>query len=227
MEEAELLADRHRLANSEQLATLAAEAALLLNGDDRQQGTAAVDNLMGVAAALGKLARIDPERADDYELAEGLAQQAQELALTLARYADEIEYDPQRLNELEERLELIRTLKRRHRVDSVDALLDFAERAATELAGIDQSDERLAQLRQREDELPAAYRRHQRALERGAGAKPGRPSVPKSCASWPTCAWNGRNSRYCWRKRSIRPAASSATGASSLTAPASTMSNSC
>ena len=152
-EEAELLAERHRLANSEQLATLAAEAALLLNGDDRRQGTAAVDNLMGVAAALAKLARIDPERADDYELAEGMAQQAQDLALTLARYADEVEYDPQRLNELEERLELIRTLKRRHRVNSIDELLDFAQRAAAELARIDQSDERLARLRQREDEL--------------------------------------------------------------------------
>ncbi|MCY3832260.1 MAG: DNA repair protein RecN [Chloroflexi bacterium] len=152
-EEAELLAERHRLANSEQLATLAAEAALLLNGDDRQQGTAAVDNLMGVAAALAKLARIDPQRADDYELAEGLAQQAQDLALTLARYADDAEYDPQRLNELEERLELIRTLKRRHRVDSIDELLDFAARAAAELARIDKSDERLAHLRQREDEL--------------------------------------------------------------------------
>ena len=34
-EEAGLLLERHRLANSEQLATLAAEAALLLNGEDR------------------------------------------------------------------------------------------------------------------------------------------------------------------------------------------------
>ena len=108
-EEAELLAERHRLTHREQLAALAAEAAQLLNGDDRGAGAAAVDALMGVAAALAKLAQIDRQMTDDHDLAEGLAQGAQELALTLARYADDAEYDPQRLNELEERLELIRT----------------------------------------------------------------------------------------------------------------------
>ena len=151
-EERDLLAERHRLANSEQLATLAAEAARLLNGDDQIEG-AAVDALMGVAAALAKLARIDPERAEDHALAEELAQGAQELALTLARYAADAEHDPHRLNELEERLELIRTLKRRHRVDSIEALLAVAARAAAELATIDQSDERLAELSRREHDL--------------------------------------------------------------------------
>jgi len=152
-EEARLLAERHRLANSEQLATLAAEAAQLLNGDERRGRAGAVDSLMGVAAALDKLAQIDPDLSDDYDLAENLAQAAQELALTLARYAGDAEYDPQRLNELEERLELIRTLKRRHRVDSVDEILAYAARATNELENIEQSDERLAELQKREDEL--------------------------------------------------------------------------
>ena len=152
-EEADLLAERHRLANSEQLASLAAEAARLLDGDDRFETAAAVDALMGVAAALAKLAQIDPERAGDHQLAEGLAQSAQELALTLARYAEDAEHDPHRLNELEERLELIKTLKRRHRVDSIDALLAFAEQSAAELASIEQSDQRLAELSRREQDL--------------------------------------------------------------------------
>jgi len=152
-EEEGLLAERHRLANSEQLATLAAEAAQLLNGDERRGRAGAVDSLMGVAAALDKLAQIDPDLSDDYDLAENLAQAAQELALTLARYAGDAEYDPQRLNELEERLELIRTLKRRHRVDSVDEILAYAARATNELENIEQSDERLAELQKREDEL--------------------------------------------------------------------------
>ncbi len=152
-EDLDLPAKRHRLANSEQLATHASEAALLLNGDERRGGLSAVDALMGVATALAKLARIDPNMTDEQELAESLAQQAQELALTLSRYAADVEYDPRRLNELEERLELIRTLKRRHRVDSISELLAYAERAAAELASIDESDERLAQLSQQQDRL--------------------------------------------------------------------------
>ncbi len=152
-EEAGLLAEGHRLTNREQLASLAGEAAQLLNGDDRRGGTAAVDALMGVAAALAKLAQIDPQMSDDHDLAESLAQGAQELALTLTRYADDAEYDPQRLNELEERLELIRALKRRHRVDSIDEILAYAARSESELENIEHSDERLAQLLKREKEL--------------------------------------------------------------------------
>ena len=44
-------------------------------------------------------------------------------------------------------------LKRRHRVDSIEAILAYAARAETELENIEHSDERLAELRGREHEL--------------------------------------------------------------------------
>ena len=152
-EEADLQLERNRLANSEQLAQLVGEAALLLDGDESRERAAALDGLMGVAAALQKLARIDTALAEDYQLAEDLAQQAQELALNLGRYAAQVEYDPLRLDELEERLELIKTLKRRYRVDSIAEILAYGERAAAELERIDHSDERLQQLRLGEERL--------------------------------------------------------------------------
>ena len=114
-EESSLIAERNRLANSEQLTKLAAEATRLLDDDESGNSISVVDGLMAVSTALAKLSLIDPAMADDYTLAEGLAQQSQELALTLTRYANEVEFDPYRLDELEERLELITTLKRRFR----------------------------------------------------------------------------------------------------------------
>ena len=152
-EENDLLAERNRLANSEQLATLAAEALRHLNGDEAAQAVPAVDGLMAAAAALAKLSSIDPALADQHALAEDLAQQTQDLALILTRYADEVEYDPHRLDDLEERLELIRSLKRRFRAEGIHQLLAYAERAAAELQGIDDSDERLHELARDEDEL--------------------------------------------------------------------------
>ena len=152
-EERDLLAERNRLANSEQLATLAAEALQLLNGDDSGGALPALDGLMAVAAALAKLARIDPAMTEQQALAEDLAQGAQDLALTLTRYADDVEYDPQRLDELEGRLELITTLKRRFRAESIDELLAYAERAAAELESLDASDDHLQELLRREDQL--------------------------------------------------------------------------
>ena len=150
-EESALEAERNRLANSEQLAQLAGQAAQLLNGDER--GAAAVDSLMDVSAALQRLARIDAEMAAEYEMAESLAQQTQELALNLARYAAEVEHDPRRLDELEERLELMRTLKRRYRVDSIAEVIAYAESAAAELESIEEGGARLEQLRREEEQL--------------------------------------------------------------------------
>ncbi|MCY3780501.1 MAG: DNA repair protein RecN [Chloroflexi bacterium] len=152
-EERNLLAERNRLANSEQLANLATEALQLLNGDESGRSIPAVDGLMSAAAALAKLARIDPAMTEHHALAEDLAQATQDLALTLTRYANDVEFDPQRLDELEGRLELITTLKRRFRAESIDELLAYAERAAAELAGLDASDERLGELGRREDQL--------------------------------------------------------------------------
>ncbi len=156
-EEAELLAERHRLANSEQLATLARECAQLLIGDDdsgeHSKGAPLVDGLMQVALALSKLARIDANLNEQRLLAEDLTQEAQDLALTIARYADEIEFEPARLDEVEERLELIRALKRRFQVADIAGILSYADQAAAELETIDHSEERLLALRRQESAL--------------------------------------------------------------------------
>ena len=152
-EERSLLAERNRLANSEQLAALAQEASKLINGDDSDDQLPLVDGLMRAASALSKLAAIDPDLADDDELAEGLAQQAQELGLTMARYAGEVEYDPQRLDDVEERLELIKTLKRRYQAASIKEIIAYGARAADELESLDHSEERLEDLRRQESRL--------------------------------------------------------------------------
>ena len=86
----------------------------------------------------------------EHQLAEDLTQQAQDLALTISRYAAEIEYDPARLDELEERLELIRSLKRRFQAKNIAGILSYAANAAKELESIDHSEERLVELRLQE-----------------------------------------------------------------------------
>lgn len=152
-EDSELASERTRLSNSEQLATLTAEAVQLLSGDSVDGALSAVDQLMQVAAALGKLAKIDPDMAEAYSLAETLSEQAQDLSLALNRYADDIEYNPDRLNEVEERLELITSLKRRYGAANIEAVLEYAEKARAELNNIEHSEERLNALRAKEEQL--------------------------------------------------------------------------
>lgn len=145
-----LRAERKRLANSEQLANLSTEVVLLLNGDESSDAQmAVVDQLMRVANLTSKLAQIDADLKDASELAEGLSAQAQELAIELSGYGDEVEYDPQRINEIEERLELINSLRRRFGL-TIDLVLEHADKAREALDGIEHSEERLSTLLEKE-----------------------------------------------------------------------------
>lgn len=172
-EDDDLRAERNRLTNSEQLATLTSEASVLLNGDDEGDVVAAVDNLQQVAVILEKLAAIDEELNEDAQLAESLADQAAELALTLRGYAEEVEYDPKRLDEIEERLELINGLRRRYGI-TIEHVLEHAAKAQVELAAIDNSDEHLEKLHAEEEQLLRAVggvSRQISQMRQGAGQK--------------------------------------------------------
>ena len=151
-EEDTLRAERTRMGNSEQLANLTIEAYALLHGDDASEVLSAVDQLGQVSVLLGKLSHIDPDMKEDSELADELAEQAEELALTLRKYADRVEYNPDRMEEVEERLELVNKLRRRYGA-TIEAVLEHAERARTELESIGNSDERLKELRAEEEKL--------------------------------------------------------------------------
>lgn len=151
-EEDELKIERTRIGNSEQLATLSADAYNLLEGDERSDQLSAVDQLNQIAVLMGKLAHIDPAMKDDSNVASGLAEQAEDLALTLRRYADKVEFDPDRLEEIEERLDLINRLRKRFG-STIEAVLEYAVKASKELEGIEHSDERLKELRADEEKL--------------------------------------------------------------------------
>jgi DNA repair protein RecN (Recombination protein N) len=146
--------ERSRLSNSEQLARLSGDALSLLYGDDdtpEQMGAA--DQIMQAATLLGKLAHIDVALEEDHSTLESAAEQVDEVATTLRRYLDRVEYNPERLNEVEERLELIVGMKRRYNAADIEAILAYADRAREELEGLENSEERLAELRKQETNM--------------------------------------------------------------------------
>ena len=150
-EEQAIREERTRLANSERLAELAEEAyALLLAGG--ADHPAATDLLQQAAIVMRRLADIDPTQAEQFQWAERLSVEAEELGTAMRHYRESVEFSPQRIDELEERLEAINRLKRKYG-GTVQAALDFAARAEAELSAIEHSEERLAELRQQEDDL--------------------------------------------------------------------------
>ena len=143
-EEEELRDERNRLANAEGLASLAQEALQAL--DEGTPESPAVTDLLGqVTHAMTALARIDPSRAALSEQAESVAESIADLIHELQRYHENIEFNPKRLDQVEERLNLINNLKRKYGKD-IPAVLAFAEQSHSQLDAITHAGERIAEL---------------------------------------------------------------------------------
>jgi DNA repair protein RecN (Recombination protein N) len=156
-EELELVQERTRLANAEQLTQMAGEAYQALYEGAEEQ-TSAVDLLQAAVRALAGLARLDPSTKSLGEAAETVSYQLEDLTESLRDYRDQIEFNPRRLNQVEERLAVIRNLQRKYG-EGIDEVLAYAERARQELDSIEHSEERIAELEAEEDRLLRAIGR--------------------------------------------------------------------
>jgi DNA repair protein RecN (Recombination protein N) len=150
-EDAELESERRRLSNAETLAKLAQGVALVLEeGDDERPS--AVDLVSEAVGRLEKLARIDPDMQQAAVDGQALLEQLSDLARFLQDYAETLEFNPQRLTEVEERIELISNFKRKYG-DTIEQILNFGERARGELDELSNWEAKTADLEQQEATL--------------------------------------------------------------------------
>jgi DNA repair protein RecN (Recombination protein N) len=151
-EEEELNTERNRLANAEQLNQLSSDAYRLLVEGEGDEQLSAVDLLGQVARLISSLMKLDSTLTEQSQLVDGLADQVQDLAGTLRDYSESVDFDPARLQEVEERLSLIFNLKRKYG-NSIEEIIAFGERAQAELETISHSEERIEELREAEEKL--------------------------------------------------------------------------
>ncbi len=152
-EEEELNRERTLLANAERLTALADAAYRALYESDEERGSV-LDLLAEATQALRELEELDPTLQEQRKAAEEASYRLEDLARSVRSYRDSIEYNPERLRQVEERLDLIYNLKRKYG-DSIEEVLAYAERAAKELDDIVHSEERIAELREQEERLLA------------------------------------------------------------------------
>ena len=137
-ETSELAAERQRLANSGRLAEGAANALAGLFDDD---GGNANSLLADAARSIESLVEFDCELQAVVEILDGAAIQIAEAADTLRRYGESIDMDPGRRDWVEERLDAIQTLARKHRI-SVDQLHEVQQKLDCEFDELSNADER-------------------------------------------------------------------------------------
>ena len=168
-EDEELTQRRDTIRNAERILKLTAEAKGLLDGGEDSDGAA--NMLTQLAEVLGKLSRFVPELSDAAAQVTEVSYTIHDVSGEISRYLDHPDFDPHSLDEIEDRLELIQSFKRKYGA-SIEEIQAYGQRAADQLREIQFSQEiiddlveqekaLLPQLAQAADELTSA--RHQAA----------------------------------------------------------------
>jgi len=144
-EEEELREERVRLANAEHLMQYASEVVKVAGGLDDVDPDTIVDRLGLLERNIAHLARYDATQTARLEEVQGLVFQFSELAAHFRDYLDALEFNPGRLEFVEERLEMIGRLKRKYG-DDIPAILAWREQAVAEIGQIGDSEERAGEL---------------------------------------------------------------------------------
>ncbi len=153
-EEVELRGELTRLSNAEKLSSLAQQAYGLL--EEASPDSPSISAMLGqLAGVLNSLTGIDKSLNDLSSQNSTALSLTADISRALQDYMETIEFNPQRLEQVENRLSLISTLKRKYG-ESEEQILAFAENARMQLEKITHAEERIAELESQESEQMTA-----------------------------------------------------------------------
>lgn len=161
-EDEELEQERSRLANAEALSASAQQAIVLLDESGPDASSAA--DLLGQAQQLvNALVRADNSQQPLAEQMQLLNEQVADLSANLRDYLERIEYNPRRLEQVEERLEVIHQLKRKYG-GNIPAVNQYGMNARQQLETIANASDRIAELQEQEATLQETARQKAEVL---------------------------------------------------------------
>lgn len=149
-EEEDLKERRDILSNAEKLNTALQEA--YENLYDNPNAQSSYDMLSVAAAALSEVADINPRIKEAYDTLTAALYSCEDAAHSIKEFGDEIEFDEEELNGIEERLNTISKLKLKYGSD-IGEILKYLNCAREELSEIEHGDERLLELSEKEAKL--------------------------------------------------------------------------
>ena len=131
-EDDELMRERTLLTNAERIASEVAAVRDALVGSERDgEAPGALDLTRAATRLLEDLSAMDPQLQAQRERIVDASAQLEDVAAELRRYAEEIEFDPQRLQVVDDRLDDLRQLKRKYGSTLEEVIAFGADAAAT------------------------------------------------------------------------------------------------
>jgi len=160
-EEKELTLERERLSNSMRLSELSDEAYRLLYAEEGS----ILSELRKVEENIKEISKIDPEMIGVLEMVSSSRVDLKEIAEVLRRFKDNVRFDPNRLEKIEERLYLIERLKKKygHSLEEIIALQSSLEK---ELEDMENSDQEIASLREEIEQVSREVAEYAEELSR-------------------------------------------------------------
>ncbi len=129
------------LSHAEEIKSALYHAGGVLQSDESDVSSA----LRTAAAALDSIAKFLPEAEALSERLTSARIEVDDILSDVERAADSVDYNPERLAYVDDRLSNIYRLQKKHQVDSIAELLALAEDLRNRLSAIDNADELLAQ----------------------------------------------------------------------------------
>jgi DNA repair protein RecN (Recombination protein N) len=152
-EDEELEIERRVLANAEKLFAAAMSAHEFLYESDRSAEAA----LRAAEKNLEELSRYDPQFAESVQQIKSARAAVDDVSATVRDYASRIQASPDRLAELEDRLEVLNRLKRKYG-SSLAGVLAHGQEVSAKLAEVENRDQLLVDLRADQVRAAEAYR---------------------------------------------------------------------
>ena len=150
-EQEELEAEQELLSHAEDIKSCLCQMHEGLDGE----GDAVVQMLKSVSQKAHELSRIYPDIAEIAQRLESDYIDLKDIADEVDSRSEEVNYDPQRLEQVEERLSLLYSLQKKHGKSSVEELIQLRDQLFERIQHIDNSDEEIMELEQQVQKLAA------------------------------------------------------------------------
>lgn len=137
-EKESLTEERTILSNLSRLNELTEAAYSMIYGSEGS----CIERLSSVIAKVREMSTIDHSVSDILKMLESTLPLIEDAAISLRGYKDRYDLEPERLSEIEERLELIKKLEKKYG-EGIETILRYRDEAEKELKSLELTDERL------------------------------------------------------------------------------------
>lgn len=132
-EDEELKQLQSALSHAEDIKVALSGIDTLLNGTDDENGVGAIDALRRSSQTMQQIANVFPAIEDYIDRLDSVVIEVKDIASDINSLAEDVEYNPARLQEVTERLDNLFSLEQKHHVNSAEELIALAENIRSQL----------------------------------------------------------------------------------------------